>query len=161
VAISALPSSTFRGSEAGVIGTARDFLRELDLSQFGVSNRRLFADRLDRATQQLYRALPRGTASWGIARKSLNMFLRDAFYNIYLRKRFKLLRAEKSFEVPLDGVVANGLRRRFMEELPPWRGVKYLTKDVSDAYQEAAMREAGSMDLSRVHLDIYLWTTRD
>jgi hypothetical protein len=38
--------------------------------------------------------------------------------------------------------------------------VKPLNKKVSDAYQAAALREAQKMQISRVHLDIYLWTNR-
>lgn len=104
-------------------------------------------------------SLPRGSRSWGVARKALNLFLRDAFFNTYLRKRFKLLRAEACCEVPLDGVVANGLRMRLPKKLPSWPGVRPLTKEVSDAYQTAAMQEARRMHFSRVHLDIYLWTS--
>jgi hypothetical protein len=161
VAISALPPSTFRGSPAGLIAAARKFLRKLDLSQFAVSNPQLFTTRLDRATRRLQAALPSGAGTWGVARKSLNLFLRDAFYNTYLRDRFKLLRAETCFEVPLDGVVAKALRKRFGKALPHWRGVKYLTREVSVEYQAAAIREAQQMNLSPVHLDVYLWTIRD
>ena len=161
VAISAVPPSTFRGSKAGLIAAVRDFLQFLDLSQFAVSDQKRFAARLERVTRQMRSALSRESATWGVARKALNLFLRDAFYNTYLRKRFKLVRAEACYEVPLDGVVANGLRRRFPKQLPRWPGVKPLTKKVSDVYQAAAMKEAQKMDLSRVHLDIYLWTKRD
>src|SRR3954454_12802890 len=94
VAISAVPPSTFRGSEAGLVAAARDFLQFLNLSQFAVSDPKRFAARLNRVTSQLRSNLPRESATWGIARKALNLFLRDAFYNTYLRERFKLLRAE-------------------------------------------------------------------
>ena len=161
VAISAIPPSTFRGSKAGLVAAAREFLRTLDLSGFAVSDSKRFATSLDRMTVKFWKTLPRGSGSWGVARKALNLFLRDAFYNTYLRKRFKLLRAESCLEIPLDGVVAHRLRRLLPRKLPAWPGVKLLTKEVSDAYQMAAMHEAHKMNLSRVHLDIYLWTNRE
>ena len=161
VAISAVPPSTFRGSKAGLTAGVRNFLKRLDLSEFAVSDPKRFAARLERATSQMQLALSRQGVTWGIARKALNLFLRDAFYNTYLRKRFKLPRAEACYEIPLDGVVAKGLRRRFPKQLPPWPGVRPLTKKVSHVYQAAAMKEAQKMDLSPVHLDIYLWTKRD
>ena len=161
VAISALPASALRGQgEGGVTAAARSFLRTLDLSQFAVSDATRFAARLDQVTNQLRRALPPKCASWGIARKAVNLFLRDAFYNTYLRNRFKLSRAEACFELPLDGVVAKGLRKWVSDPLPRWRGVKHLTPEASGIYQRVALKEALRMHLRRVHLDIYLWTER-
>ena len=160
VAIAAVPPSTFRGSEAGLIAAVREFLQRLDLSQFAVSDQKRFDARLEGVTRQMRSTLSRQSATWGVARKALNLFLRDAFYNTYLRKRFKLVRAEACYEIPLDGVVANGLRKRLPRQLPAWPGVKPLTKAVSDAYQAAATQEAAKLRLSRVHLDIYLWTSQ-
>jgi hypothetical protein len=161
VAMSALPISALRGNGAGVTAAAREFLRTLDLAQFAVSNASRFANRLENATRSLQGVLPRDSASWGVARKALNLFLRDALYNVYLRDRFKLRRAEACLEIPLDGVVAVALRTRTFEVLPAWRGVKYLTPSSSCLYQDAAMREAQQLNIPRVHLDIYLWTQRD
>ena len=129
VAISALPASALRGNQAGMTAIARDFLRVLDLGQFAVTNPERFNDRLDRATELLLAELRTSSGSWGVARKALNLFLRDSLYNVYLQKRFKLQRAERCFEVPLDGVVAEALRTRFRRALPAWRGVKYLDSD--------------------------------
>jgi len=140
---------------------ARDFLRVLDLGQFAVSNPERFRDRLDGATDLLLAELRTYSGSWGVARKALNLFLRDSLYNVYLQKRFKLHRAERCFEVPLDGVVAKKLRTRFHRALPAWRGVKYLDPDLSSAYQDFATEWARPLDISRVHLDIYFWARRD
>jgi hypothetical protein len=87
----------------------------------------------------------------GAARKALNLFLRDAFYNVYLRQRFKLARCERCLEVPLDRIVADGLCQRRSEPLPRWPGVKHLTARISETYQRAAELEANSLGLSRVH----------
>lgn len=41
----------------------------------------------------------------------MNIFLRDCFYNAYLRDAYGLAVAEPWFEVPLDSVVAEGLKK--------------------------------------------------
>src|SRR5262245_45809682 len=48
----------------------------------------------------------RGTYSFGIARKLLNIFLRNSFYTTYLAKRFQLARAERTWR-GLGQYVAN------------------------------------------------------
>jgi hypothetical protein len=124
----------------------------MNLLRFGTADGRLFARRLEAATRQLQAALPRRAASWGVARKLLNIFLRDCLYNTYLTKAYGLKRAERYFEVPLDSITAGHLRDK-VPELPRWRGVKYLTPEVSAAYQTAAQFIADRRDIARVHLD--------
>jgi hypothetical protein len=104
--------------------------------------------------------MPAEARHWGVARKAVNLFLRDCFYNIYLRRRFNLEAPEAEYEIPLDRIVAEGLGLRLNGEVPRWRGVGHLSPEVSRLYQTAAKKLAQSMGISRVHLDIYLWTER-
>jgi hypothetical protein len=161
VANAAIGVSALRGQHhPGLIRQVRGFLSDAQLAPLGVATPGLFADRLNELTEALRRALPVDVRHWGLARKAVNLFLRDAFYNVYLRGRFRLEASESLYEVPLDGVVAASLARRGVKRLPPWQGVKYLTPELSSAYQKVATEEAGHMGIARVHLDIYLWFER-
>jgi hypothetical protein len=87
----------------------------------------------------------------------LNIFLRDCFYNAYLRDAYGLAVAEPWFEVPLDRVVADGLKENLDVVLPRWPGVKRVTPDLSARYQDGAMSLSRDWGITRVHLDTYLW----
>jgi hypothetical protein len=107
-------------------------------------------------------ALPRAGRSWGVARKVLNIFLRDALYTVYLRDAFRLGRGEGLFELPLDSITAQRLRACVPRgQLPPWVGVKRLAPDASDLYQATAQTVADGRGIARVHLDAYWWGARD
>src|SRR5688500_13024764 len=107
VAVSAIPASALRGQGApGVVGAARDFLTEMSLSRFVVQTESGFVRRLDSATRALCGRLPRRGRAWGTGRKALNLFLRDAMYNVYLARQFGLSRMEPFLEIPLDSYVA-------------------------------------------------------
>jgi hypothetical protein len=161
VAITAIAPSALRGQRhPGLIQLVRDFLSSVPLKRFGVAGASRFEVRLDECTEELLSGWPRTVRHWGVARKAVNLFLRDSFYNVYLRKRYELAQAEANYEIPLDEVVAKGLARFAPGALPPWRGVKYLTTGLSQSYQQAASSQAQRMGIARVHLDIYLWTTR-
>jgi hypothetical protein len=94
---------------------------------------------------------------WGVARKAANLFLRDALYNVYLRKRHRLELAEALYELPLDKKVADGLAKCVGSKLPAWEGVKYLNRRDSEIYQKEATAEAARRGIARVHLDVYFW----
>ena len=142
-----------------VVRKARSYLAaDLPLRRFGVRGARSFNAALDRETVRLQRVLPRGAQSWGMARKLLNIFLRNALYTGYLREAYHLDAAKELYEVPLDSIVAKELRRGVGRgELPRWPGVKYLRREVSDQYQAEALRRAGELGTERVHLDAYWW----
>jgi len=113
---------------------------------------------LDAATARLQRALPTGARGWGTARKVLNIFLRDAAYNDFLRGRFALHRSEALLEIPLDSITAKQLRKTAKShKLPRWPGVSRLTPETSALYQDAARRVAKHRGIERVHLDVYWW----
>ena len=159
----AIGASTLRRQGApGAVAAARAFLAKLPLRSFGVSRPELFISRLDRATIRLQRALPKGARGWGTARKALNIFLRDAAYNGFLRSQFALHYSEALLEIPLDSITAHELKAAAKpQNLPRWPGVSRLTAQASAAYQEAAQRVARSEGIPRVHLDVYWWGDRD
>lgn len=155
-------ASATRGQGRGVSREARRFLSNLNLRYFATSRDQLFRSRLDEATRRLSRSLPRGTQSWGLARKVLNIFLREALYTSYLARYSGIAKAERLLEVPLDSITAKRLREHAGRGgLPRWPGVKHLTIDVSDHYQALARFVASQHEMARVHLDAYWWGRRD
>jgi hypothetical protein len=141
-----------------VVQRAREFLRRIDLSRINVNTEAEFRRRLDKLTEALRSSLPQGARNWGTARKALNLFLRDAAYSFYLREHYDLARLEPWLEVPLDSLTAAGISRSHKgSAVPPWPGVKHLTPQVSDAYQEAASQIGESAGTYRVHLDLSWW----
>lgn len=153
-------ASAARGQGApGLVLAAREFLAVLPLRPFGVSDARLFRRRLDAATRRLQRRLPARGRSWGIARKLLNIFLRDD--TRYLEEAYRLRRAEAHLEVPLDSITAGRIREVVPRgSLPRWSGVRHLTVELSDLYQAAALAEARRHGVARVHLDALWWGGR-
>jgi hypothetical protein len=156
----AVGASTVRGrGNAGVVAASREFLRHLDLAGFGDPRERSFNRRLDAATDALRRSLPRGARHWGLARKVMNIFLRDCLYTTYLDRAFGLRRSEAYFELPLDAITATHLKRAAGRgRLPAWSGVRHLTAPVSATFQEAAAAEAKRRGIQRVHLDAIWWS---
>ena len=159
VAVTSVGASAVRGSPTGTADSAREFLAAVSLRQFGTNRERAFRERLDSATEELRRALPAKRKHWGLARKLINIFLHNAFYNHYLRTHYRLDKAELFFEVPLDSAVARGLRREQStgEKLPRWRGLVSLTAEENAEYQESAAGLARNWGVARVHLDAVLW----
>lgn len=157
----AVSASTTRGQGSGTVKAARDFLCTLALRRFAVTRAVVFRARLDEATDDLRRALPLGARSWGLARKLLNIFLRDALYTTYLCEKFGLSVAEEFFEIPLDSITSGCLRERAGRGvLPRWKGVKHLNPGGSDRYQDYAREQAQARGHARVHLDTYWWGER-
>lgn len=143
---------------AGTVQAARAFFRQLDLRQFGVPPNR-FRRALDTSTVQLVRKLPKAARQWGIARKLLNIFLRDCLYTTYLSGHFRLSRAEAAYEVPLDSITAHHLKvAAGRGGLPRWPGVKHVTPELSARFQEVASVEAAKLGVPRIHLDAYWWS---
>ncbi|MGE3843430.1 MAG: hypothetical protein AB7I50_17805 [Vicinamibacterales bacterium] len=115
---------------------------------------------LDRATDALVRRLPQSARHWGLARKGLNIFLRECLYTVYLRDRHHLDRAEQFLEVPLDSLTGKELHSASHGRLRRWRTVRGLDRSTSQAFQEEAMRIARSRGIARVHLDAEWWGRR-
>ncbi len=158
----AIGSSSMRGAgSADVVRRAREFLGEMPLRPFGTSRRSRFMSCLDNATQDLKLALPTRAQHWGLARKGLNIFLRNCLYTIYLREEYDLARAEKFFEVPLDSITGIHLIKASGGTLPRWTTVRGLKAKKSAAYQAVAARFATEQGLVRVHFDAVWWGERE
>ena len=155
----AVGPSTVRHCPAGTAEAARRFLRHVDLSRFAAGDGEQFRTELDLVTSDLQAVLPGDARQWGLARKILNMFLRDCVYNAHLRAAYALGRGERHCEVPLDSTV---VRRLAASEsgraLPAWPGISGLGPDVSDEYQAVAARVAALLRVRRVHLDAFWWS---
>jgi len=159
VAEGAVGASALRNQGAkGVIASARKFLKKLDLADFSVTSQDSFLDVLNFHTGSMQKQLPPNARHWGAARKGINLFLRDVFYNRYLSERFEFRRIEKWMEVPLDRFTAEGIIKDYtVDPLPSWPGLKHLTHEMSEVYQNAAFDLAKSVHSFRVHLDILYW----
>lgn len=153
------PSALRNQGSKGVIKAAQQHLATIKLSRFRKHREPPFIRALDEATTELKRSLPKGAQNWGAARKALNLFLRDICYNRFLSKKHGLSRIEPWMEIPLDSLVALALKRRAARRhLPPWPGLNGLTPRVSAKFQAFAKRVAADHGISRVHLDMHLWT---
>jgi hypothetical protein len=159
VAVAAIGPSALRGRPPGAMKAAQDFCAKLSLRRLSVASEIEFNRRLAYCTAKLQADVRRFRKDWGGARKSLNLFLRDAVNNRFLFERFQLERIEPWMEIPLDRLVADKLiehdksLRRW-----PWKNIKSLTPEASGAYQESARRWAKKLGWHRVHLDMKLWT---
>jgi hypothetical protein len=90
--------------------------------------------------------------------KFINLFLRTATYNFYLRRKYKLDRIEPLLELPFDSFAAKELRsEREGKALSRWKGVIHLTPKVNAEYQAVAAQVAARMSTCRVHLDMMYW----
>jgi hypothetical protein len=155
----AVGPSTVRGKGmTGVVEASRAFLRGVSLGDFSTTSGAKFCQRLDRETERLRTALPRGVRYWGVARKVLNIFLRDSIYTVYLRDAHDLSVAESFLEIPLDSVTAEQLIAGSGGRLPKWCGVKAVTASYNAIFQAEASRVATQLGTSRLHLDAYWWS---
>jgi|SRR5665213_196841 len=152
------PSAVRGRGHAGVSKSAREHLKSVDLAPFGTKNEKRFKAALDEDTEELRCALPKKAQKWGLARKVLNIFLRDCAYTIYLTQAYHLLLAEEFFEIPLDSITATELKRvSGRGYLPRWPGVKHVTPELNAEFQRAAVGEAKKQGVARLHLDAFWW----
>jgi hypothetical protein len=157
----AIGTSTLRGKgNVGAARAARGFLARLDVQPFAVTDEGRFASALDDATDALRKCLPQDARHWGLARKAVNIFLRDCMYSRHLSDHFNLIEAAPFMEIPLDGVV--GRRLADLEPtLPRWVSIKGLTRETSDKFQLAAKQASDDMGVLRVDLDAIWWGGQD
>lgn len=142
----------------GMAKAAQAFFRTLDLASIPSAEQSEFAQWLDEKSEALCVRFPRGGRHWGAARKVMNLFLRHACYNVFVRKMYGLHGIEPWLEVPLDSIVAAKLRHKAGHgKLPHWPGLKKLDKVVSREYQSCAAQWANELSIARVHLDPLLW----
>ena len=112
------PSSMRGRGNRGVVEKGRACLSKVKLGRFGTQNAARFRRELDRATDDLMRSFPRSARHWGLARKGLNIFLRECLYTVYLRDHFRLGRGSRHFEIPLDSLTGKELWEASNRELP-------------------------------------------
>jgi hypothetical protein len=162
VAFASVGASTVRGQRApGLVASCRAELQRENLSAFSTNRPDAFARAIDRETARIQSALPRNGRSWGIARKVLNIFLRNALYNVCLHGHYKFRSVESLLEIALDGMIVRGLKKQSPpRSLPRWRGIKYVTPEESAAFQARSQEIALERGTHRVHLDAALWMDR-
>ena len=166
VAVSSISINSVRSYGKGVLKIIHDFLQNLNLKEIPKSKED-FVVWLDKTTDELCSKLNKysqlnkyKTKFWGLARKALNLFLRDVFYNRYLYEEFNLARLEYWLEIPLDSVVAKRLHEKSQflgKNLPKWTSLKELSPETNKRYQDFALILAQKFKIARVHLDLYLW----
>jgi hypothetical protein len=163
VANIAIAGSTLRNQGAEqVVERAREFLSHLDLSILHDTTPDGYAKQLDRWTEMLKNALPRGAQNWGTARKAVNVFMVQAFLNKHLAQEYGLHRLGQVMETPLDSQATQRLRTLAgRSELPCWESIERLTPAVSQRYQAFASQLAIECDIPRACLDMMLWRAPD
>ena len=132
------------------------FLKKVNLEELSNKGPSQYPKFLDQQTEKPVRHMPREARHWGVARKCLNLFFRDALYNFYLREKYNLAKFEKYLEIPLDSYVGRKLQAE-NKGLPRWRTVKSLKREISDRFQEVAKKVAKQKGTERVHLDVLYW----
>lgn len=153
------PSALRKQGAKGVIKAAQQHLAVANLQIFKQKDELAFLRMLDIETEKLKLALPEGAQNWGAARKALNLFLRDICYNRFLCERHDLASIEEWLELPLDRLVATSLiDKDIADKLPQWPGLKWLKKNISEEFQSFAKQYALEQGVSRIHLDMRLWT---
>ena len=147
------------GKKKGVVGmraAARTFCAQLELDR--LPSPADYVATLNDWTDKLEKEFPRGGRYWGVARKCLNIFMRDANYNIHLRKIYRGLGSlENVLEIPLDSYVAKGLlsvpgAKNF--GLQSWDAIIRLTPEQNQRFQQWALKVAKQEGVPRVHLDL-------
>jgi hypothetical protein len=145
-----------RKGVTGMRSTARLFCSSLKLNQ--LPEPATYAAMLDEWTHQLKRKFPKGGQYWGVARKCLNIFMRDASYNSHLCEIYPRLKPlEDVLEVPLDRYVANGLLDEHGATefgLRRWDAIIRLTPQENHKFQQWASIVAEREGIFRVHLDL-------
>ena len=153
----AVGASAVRGSPYGTAAAARAHLAKVRLPRFA-GTKQQFDRALDEETRKLMRTLPQGARHWGLSRKLLNIFLRDAFYNRFLCSEYGLNRIEHWLELPLDSHVGKKLNEQSGSgDLPRWNTIRALTPELNRQFQVSALEIAKERGLSRVHLDLFFW----
>ena len=158
--VAGLPPSVARWTKPGVYRAAIGFLQNHAVNLVtDLAAKATFAERLDNHTRELCVCHP--DIQWGAARKCLNIFIRDAAYNFYLRRAYDLEAVACELELPLDSFAVKGLfkdAKQFdLPKPPPWQSIISLTSADSARYQLAAAEIARHKHICRVHLDFWYW----
>lgn len=161
-------ASAIRNQGAGgLIDTLRNYFEtNIDLEEFitYLPTQNLFNDFLNQHTVNILTSFPDNAQSWGAARKGLNLFFREIVYSKFFSHRFSLPDNFNEFnlliqylEVPLDREVANGISADTNQQLPRWTGIRHLTPQISEQYQNQARIIATQENIAKVNLDLKYW----
>lgn len=103
-------------------------------------------------------------STWGVARKILNIFLHNLYFNHSCRKYLRLHKVERLLEVPLDSHVAGWIARvsdeigrEFDSPFKEGFRVHRVTEKTNNVMQEEAVYVAEAMKTKRVFLDVYFY----
>lgn len=155
---------------------ARDFVASLDLREFSmVRDEAEFIHLLDQKTDELQkrflrcRALQKKIGSeeaelWGSARKVLNVFLCEAYFNRVLESYYNLRTVAFWLEIPLDSQLVEAIQKKadvFGFDPPPrFTSVKRLNRETSKAYQRLAGEITERLQLpARIYFEVDTWET--
>jgi hypothetical protein len=156
------PSTVRNAGARGVVRAASEALTSVNLKRFNVNSRQTFLRILNRETKKVRSQLPKGAQHWGVARKVLNIFLRDVVYHRHLCEHYSLRRIEKWLELPLDAQVAAGITAAAPEpSLPRWHSIKGLTPDDSQKYQDASIQIAKGKGVLPIHMEYEWWRVKN
>lgn len=147
----------------GVRRAAIKFLVKIDLRRLRGTKPRQYTDVLYSWTKKLMRSFPRGARrNFGAARKAVNLFMAQAYFNREMAAQYGLRRFANFLETPLDSGAASKIRSYAQKKcgrhtLDRWKGIKNLAQEVSQQYQVQARKLAKQWALPRGELDIVLW----
>ena len=172
VAETSVGPSTVRGYVKNTQKICRAFLAEIDLAELSKIDEPSFKSWLNEKTDALYIQLRRqgrrkkGVETYGIARKVVNIYLHNVFYNGVLSRKYGLADLCDFLEVPIDSHVREWLLLIARNTCPPltidplisradkiWR----IDEKANSAYQVLASQVARQLDTERVHLDAYFY----
>lgn len=154
VAIGPTTLRKMRGTK-GKLDKARRFLAEINLGMLSHQN---FSSLLDKHTNSLAEIFVYNEVekNWGAARKVVNIFFRDATYNVWLRTQYALEKIEPSLECPLDKFSMTAIKREAELQLTV-PAVSQLSPADSAKFQCAALKIAAKLNQHRVHIDLAFW----
>jgi len=155
------PSTLRKQGVRGVAKAARKFLRKLNISKLTEKQANEYRSWLDKKTDGLMKRFPKGAKkNWGAARKAINLLMVAAYFNKVLSREYKLDKFKDVLETPLDGIAAKELRefaRKNLKLRLQFPGIKHLTPQVSEQFQNVASNYARQIGIPRAELDLILW----
>mgnify|MGYP001118069998 CR=1 FL=1 len=164
----AIAPSTVRGQPAGTVDIIREFLASLNLQKFKmISSENEFTRHLNYLTKKLQKRLLK--ECWGIARKSLNVFLELAFFDRHLAEEYNLIELADFLELPYDSYTKKGIKKKadIYNLKNEWeqiknecKSIKKFQKETNIEFQKIAKKIAEKEGLHRVYLDILFWRAK-
>jgi hypothetical protein len=147
-----------------------DFLRSRNLTSLFDKTEAEFTAWLNmqstRLSKHIVATKDPSVSTWGMARKILNIFLHNVYFNNVLHQGYQLERIEPYFEVPLDSDVVAWLLRvadetqiEFENPITGKFAVYKVTKTANESFQRLATKVARKFRTSRVYLDTYFYRT--